>query len=263
MTLAPTILRARGVLLDLDGTVYQAGRSIPGACEAVERIRAAGVPLRFATNTTRVPRAGLVERLRGFGIAVAPDDIVTAPRVAAAWLAAHDVRRLALHVTEATAAEFAGFALDDEAPDAVVVGDLGADWSFERLNRAFRQVAAGARLVAIQKNRYWRTGDGLTLDAGPFVAAIEFASGRSATVAGKPSAPFFRGAAASMGLEAADLLVVGDDVDSDVRGAMAAGARGVLVRTGKFRPADLDAAPAPDAVVDSVADVPRLLGLGG
>ena len=262
MTSPPPILRARGVLLDLDGTVYQAGRSIPGAREAVERIRAAGLPLRFATNTTRVPRAGLVERLRGFGIRVEPSDIVTAPRLAAAWLAAHDVRRVALYVAEATTTEFAGFAVDDEAPDAVVVGDLGSGWTFERLNRAFRQVAGGARLVAIQKNRYWRTGDGLTLDAGPFVAAIEFACGGAATVAGKPSADFFRGAAASMGLEAGDLVVAGDDVWSDVRGAMAAGARGVLVRTGKFRPADLDTAPAPHAVVDSVAELPQLLGLG-
>ena len=263
MTPAGRISRVRGVLLDLDGTVYQAGRMIAGARDAVDRIRSAGLPLRFATNTTRVPRDGLVERLRGLGIHVEPADIVTAPRVAAAWLASHDVRRVALHVAEATAAEFVRFTVDDEAPDAVVAGDLGADWTFDRLNRAFRQVARGARLVAIQKNRYWRTTDGLTLDAGPFVAAIEFATGCAATVAGKPSADFFRGAAASMGLEAADLVVAGDDVDSDVRGAMAAGARGVLVRTGKFRPADLDAAPAPDAVVDSVSELPRLLGLGG
>ena len=142
-------------------------------------------------------------------------------------------------------------------------GTSATGWTFDRLNRAFRQVAGGARLVAVQKNRYWRTGDGLTLDAGPFVAAIEFASGCAATVAGKPSAEFFRAAAASMGLGTADLVVAGDDVDSDVRGAMAAGARGVLVRTGKFRPADLGGVPAPDAVVDSVADLPRLLGLGG
>ncbi len=263
MTPAGRFSRPRGVLLDLDGTVYQAGRTIAGAGEAVERIRAAGLPLRFATNTTRLPRDGLVERLRDLDIPVEPADIVTAPRVAAAWLAAHGIRRIATHVTEATAAEFGDFAVDDHAPDAVVVGDLGTGWTFERLNRAFRQVAGGARLVAIQKNRYWRTEDGLTLDAGPFVAAIEYASGCAATVAGKPSAAFFRGAAASMGLEAADLLVAGDDIDGDVRGAMATGARGVLVRTGKFRPADVEGAPAPDAVVDSVADLPRLLGLGG
>ena len=225
----------RGVILDLDGTVYEAGRLIAGAREAVDAIRRAGLPLRFATNTTRRPRGALVERLAEFGIDAAPSDIITAPRAAAAWLAARDVRRVALHVADATAPEFADFAVDERAPAAVVIGDLGAAWTFDRLNRAFRQLQGGAQFVALQKNRYWQTADGLTLDAGAFVAALEFAAGRPATVVGKPSAAFFQGAADSMGLALADVTVVGDDIDSDVRGALAAGAQGVLVRTGKFR----------------------------
>ena len=253
---------ARGVILDLDGTVYEAGRLIAGAREAVDTIRRAGLPLRFATNTTRRPRSALVEQLSALGIDAAPSDIITAPGAAAAWLAAHGVHRVALHIADATAAEFADFAVDEQAPEAVVIGDLGDAWTFDRLNRAFRQLQAGARFVALQKNRYWQTADGLTLDAGAFVAALEYAAGRPATVVGKPSAAFFQGAADSMGLALADIAVVGDDIDSDVRGAMTAGAQGVLVRTGKFRATDLDEpGPAPDAVVDSVADVPRLLGL--
>lgn len=254
----------RGVVLDLDGTVYQAGRLIPGARQAVGAIRDAGLALRFATNTTRLPRAALVERLAAFGVDAEAAEIVTAPRAAAAWLAAHGVCRVALHVAGATAKEFSAFAVEEQAPDAVVIGDLGAAWTFDRLNRAFRQVQAGAHLVALQKNRYWRTEDGLTLDAGPFVAALEYATGRTATVTGKPSGEFFAGAADSMGLPLDDLAMVGDDIASDVRGAMAAGARGVLVRTGKFRAADLEeSGGAPDAVIESIAAVPRLLGLGG
>ena len=252
----------RGVILDLDGTVYEAGRLIAGAREAVDAIRRAALPLRFATNTTRRPRGALVERLAEFGIDAAPSDIITAPRAAAVWLAARDVRRVALHIADATTAEFADFAVDERAPEAVVIGDLGAAWTFDRLNRAFRQLQAGARFVALQKNRYWQTADGLTLDAGAFVAALEYAAGRPATVVGKPSAAFFQGAADSMGLALADIAVVGDDIDSDVRGALAAGAQGVLVRTGKFRATDLETpGPVPDAVIDSVASVPRLLGM--
>jgi ribonucleotide monophosphatase NagD (HAD superfamily) len=116
----------------------------------------------------------------------------------------------------------------------------------------------------MQKNRYWRTGEGLTLDAGPFVAALEYATGREATVSGKPSAAFFTGAADSMGLALSDVVVVGDDLASDVRGAIAAGARGALVRTGKSREADLDEpGRAPDAVIRSIADLPLLLGISG
>lgn len=264
MTGAPRLSGVRGVVLDLDGTVYQAGRLIPGAGEAVAAIRDAGLALRFATNTTRLPRAALVERLAAFGVDAEAAEIVTAPRAAAAWLAAHGVRRVALHVAGATAEEFSAFAVDARAPGAVVIGDLGAAWTFDRLNRAFRQVQAGAHLVAMQKNRYWQTEDGLTLDAGPFVAALEYATGRTATVAGKPSPAFFAGAADSMGLRLGGLVMVGDDISSDVRGAMGAGARGVLVRTGKFRAADLgEPGGAPDAVIDSIAELPRLLGLRG
>ena len=254
----------RGVILDLDGTVYEAGRLIAGAHEAVDTIRRAGLTLRFATNTTRRPRSALVQALSVLGIPAKASDLVTAPRAAAAWLAAHGVRRVALHMSGETVTEFADFTIDDAAPEAVVVGDLGPGWTFERLNRAFRQLQTGAQLMAMQKNRYWQTEDGLTLDAGPFVAALEYATGQEATVAGKPSTAFFTGAADSMGLPLADLVVVGDDIDSDVRGAMAAGARGVLVRTGKFRDSDL-AGPgrAPDAVIDSVAELATLLGLAG
>ena len=254
----------RGVVLDLDGTVYEAGRLVPGAGAAIDEVRQAGLALQFATNTTRHPRRALVERLAALDIKAQASDVVTAPRAAAAWLHARGVQRVALHMAGGTVAEFSDFTVDDESPEAVVVGDLGPGWTFDRLNQAFRQVQAGAQLVAMQKNRYWRTEDGLTLDAGPFVAALEYATGQEATVAGKPSVAFFAGAADATGLPLAELVVVGDDIASDVRGALAAGAHGVLVRTGKFRASDLNGpGRAPDAIIDSIADLPRVLGLSG
>ncbi len=252
----------RGLLLDLDGTLYEADRPIPGAAEAVARLRAAGLALRYVTNTTRQPRAALVERLGSLGLPVAADELFTAPLAAAAWLAAHAVRTVALHVAPASAGEFARFTIDESSPEAVVVGDLGPAWTFERLNRAFHQLGDRATLLALQKNRYWRAADGLVLDAGPFVAALEYAAGRPAVTVGKPSAAFLETAAAGLRLPLADVALVGDDVVSDVGGALAAGARGILVRTGKFRPGDVAAAGVrPSAVIDSVAALPRLLGV--
>jgi len=252
----------RGVVLDLDGTVYDDRGLVPGAAEAIAAIRAAGVGLRFATNTSRYPRSMLVERLRGLGIAAGLDDVLTAPRAAAAWLAAEGLSRVALNVPAPTLEEFAAFAIDEENPEAAVVGDLGDDWTVDRLNRLFRQVLGGARLLAIQKNRYWLHAGALRMDAGPFVAAIEYATGAAAVVAGKPSPEFFRAAAASLGLPPAAVLVVGDDVRTEVDGARAAGALGMLVRTGKFREADLaHPAMSPRLVIDSVADLPAALGL--
>lgn len=259
----PAALRGvRGLLLDLDGTLYEPDGPVPGAAEAVVRLRAAGLALRYVTNTTRQPRAALVERLGRLGLPSAPDEIFTAPRAAVAWLEAHAVRRVALHVAAAAAGEFGRFTLDEVGPEAVVVGDLGPAWTFERLNRAFRQLGDRATLLAIQKNRHWRSAEGLVLDAGPFVAALEYASGRSAVTVGKPSAAFLEAAAGGLGLPLADVALVGDDIVSDVGGALAAGARGVLVRTGKFRPGDAEAAGVrPTAVIDSVAALPGLLGL--
>ena len=114
--------------------------------------------------------------------------------------------------------------------------------------------------MAIHKNRYWKTADGLTLDAGPFVAALEYASGQCATVIGKPSRTFFETAAGSMGLGLGDVAMVGDDLESDVAGAQAAGATGILVRTGKFQETELERSLVrPDYVIDSVAALPGIL----
>ena len=175
----------RGVVLDLDGTVYDDRGLMPGAAEAVMAIRSARLGLRFATNTSRYPRGALVERLRS-GVHAGLDDVITAPRAAASWLADHGLTRISLHVAAATVEEFAAFAIDERSPQAVVLGDLGDGWSVERLNRVFRHVLGGARLLAIQKNRYWMRSGSLCLDAGPFVAAIEYATGVTAFVAGKP-----------------------------------------------------------------------------
>ncbi len=256
------IASVRGVVLDLDGTVYDDGGLIEGAADAIAAVRAAGLGLKFATNTSRHPRGTLIERLRRQGVDAAPDDIFTAPRAAAAWLADHGMTRVSLHVSPTTVEEFSRFAIDEQKPEAVVVGDLGDDWTVERLNRVFRHVIGGARLVAIQKNRYWTRGGALCLDAGPFVAAIEYATDTSAVVTGKPSAEFFWAASAALGLAPAEIVVVGDDVRTDVRGAQSAGARGVLVKTGKFRATDLDDPEVtPDLTLDDIGQLPAALCL--
>ena len=249
----------KGVLLDLDGTVCQKGRLISGAFEAIGAIRKKGVPLRFVTNTTRKSRDAIVTQLRGFGLDVQTNDVFTAPVAAVRWLQKNHSQCVALHVADETISEFSDFSIDDASPQVIVVGDLGPAWTFERLNVAFRQLQSGASFVALQKNRYWRTDGGLTLDAGPFIAALEYASGCEATVVGKPSAQFFETAVASMGLSVADTVMVGDDFNSDVHGSTSLGGGGVLVRTGKFRPSDLDGhEDTPDAVIDSIAELPAI-----
>lgn len=254
----------KGVLLDLDGTLYVADTVLPGAAETVRELREKGTPYRFITNTTRVDRSGLVARLARFGIPAGEDELFTAPVAAARWLRGRRIRRLALYLPEAVRSEFTDFETSAEMPEAVVVGDLGEAWTFGLLNRAFHQLMDGAVLVALQKNRFWRTSGGLALDAGPFVAALEYASNVAATVVGKPTPEFFHLAADALGVPHETVIVLGDDLESDVGGAQRAGLRGVLVRTGKFREETLQTSGIePDCILDSVADLPRLLQQSG
>jgi phospholysine phosphohistidine inorganic pyrophosphate phosphatase len=226
-------------------------------------LRRRGLPFLFTTNTTRRPRTALAARLQEMGIAARPEEILSAPAAAARWLREQGVRRAQLLLAAATHEEFAGIESVDRDPEAVVVGDLGDGWTFPLLNQAFRNLMAGARLLAIQRNRYWQTDGGLALDAGPFVAALEYGSGQTATLVGKPSPAFFAAAARELGLPPERIAVVGDDLDSDVAGARAAGLLGVAVRTGKYRPQDEDRARrSADAVLDSIAAVPEWVGSG-
>ena len=250
---------AAACVVDLDGTLYHGDRPIPGASAAISALRAAGVPLCFATNTTRRPRSALVDRLHRMGIEVRPEELHTAPVAAAAWLRERQARRVSLLLAEATFEEFTAFELAHDQPDYVVVGDLGDEWTFEVLNRAFRALLAGAGLVAIHKNRSWDPGGGLQLDAGPFVAALEYASGIEAVLVGKPSVAFFESAARALGVSRDRVAVVGDSVINDVVGGQQAGCLGVAVRTGSFREEDLDQLDRPpDAILDSDCRPPRL-----
>lgn len=251
-----------GLLIDLDGTVYQGRELLPGASTAIERLRAAELPLLFTTNTSRKSRRDILDFLRGLGLEVETEEVFSAPVAAAEWLAERGVQRIQLLLPRSTHADFDGFDITDVDPDMVLVGDLGSEFTFERLNAAFRSLRGGAGLVAVHRNRFWLPEGGPTLDAGPFVAALEYAARTEATLVGKPSAAFFRTAAARTGVPLDRLAVVGDDVESDVIGARAAGLQSIQVRTGKFDPtrhAELLPQERPHLVVDSLAVLPDLL----
>jgi HAD superfamily hydrolase (TIGR01458 family) len=256
--------RPSAFLLDLDGTLYTDHGPIPGAVEALAELRRRGVPFRCVTNTTRRSRRLLAERLAGYGFAVEPVEIITAVMSGVALLGSRGVQRVAAYVAPETLEDFVAFDLASARPEAVVVGDLGEGWDFERLNRAFHQLMDGAELLALQRDRYWLKGDALALDAGPFVAALEYATGKSALLCGKPSAAFYGAALASLPQAAAarprDVVMVGDDLWGDVEGAQQAGLTAWMVRTGKFRE-DVVAASGivPDRILGSVAEVPGLL----
>ena len=255
-----------GLLIDIDGVLTLSWQPIDGAADAVRRLRDAGIAMRFVTNTTSISRAEVALRLDAAGMEAPIDDVLTAPVATAAWIATtHPDARCYLVNHGDLSTDLAGISVvgPDEPADLVLLGGAGPEFSYGALNRALGLILEGAPLVAMHHNRYWRTSDGFALDTGGFVAALEQAAGVTATVVGKPSPAFFATALAELGLDAPSAAMVGDDVESDVLAAQAAGIRGVLVRTGKYRPEAVEAADGvPHRTVASFADVPALLGLG-
>jgi phospholysine phosphohistidine inorganic pyrophosphate phosphatase len=252
----------RGILFDMDGVLYNSEDPIQGAAEAVAWVQARNIPHLFVTNTTSRGRDALVEKLERFGIRTNQSRILTPCTTAANWLREHAGGYAAMFVTTKARVEFQGVAcLPEEAEtgaEYVVIGDLGDAWNFRTLNRAFRLLHSNseATLIALGMTKFWLAHDGLRLDVAPFIAAIEHATGRKALVFGKPDRRFFHAAVERLGLPAHEIVMIGDGIETDVEGAQDAGLKGVLVRTGKFRDSDLQGCVIPDAVLDSIADLP-------
>ena len=251
------IAGVRGALLDIDGTLLHGDAAIPGAARTIGALRSRGIPFRLTTNTTRRPRAAIADVLRQAGIQVDASEILLPASLAARRIVASGRPRAGLLVPEPSRCDFDGVIVDESRPDWVVVGDLGRGFTFDRLNQAFYWLRDGARLIALQKNRYWSAGDeGILLDAGPFVAALEYAAGVTAELVGKPSPAFFELALAEIGLPAGEVVSVGDSLDNDCFGAARVGCRTILLRTGVFEEDSLATSEVkPDRVLDSIAEL--------
>lgn len=247
---------ARGALVDVDGTLLVGDEPVPGASAFLDRLRGRGLRFRLTTNTTRMSIGAVAARVRRAGIRVDAADIL-APSILARRRILESGRSGAGFLVAAEAlVDFEGVREDIARPDWVVVGDLGRGFTWDRLNEAFRWLRQGAGLIALQKNRYWNAGaDGWVLDAGPFVSALEYATGVAAEVVGKPARRFFDLALAELGLPAEAVVVVGDDAETDGAGGAAAACRTALVRTGKYSASSGAGGFRPDLVVDSVADL--------
>ncbi|MEM1363409.1 MAG: TIGR01458 family HAD-type hydrolase, partial [Pseudomonadota bacterium] len=242
----------RGVLLDISGVLIEGGHALPGALEAVEELDRAGLPHCYLTNTTQKDKAAVCKQLEACGFPVDPDLVLTPAGAAIDWLTEHGLSaHLLIH--PGLAADFAR--LPESGDRAVVMGDAGQGFTYDALNQAFRMLDGGAPFLALAHNRVFRDADGgLSLDTGAFVTALEYASGTTATVLGKPAPAFFATGAAALGLRLRDCAMIGDDAESDVAGALRAGAGAAyLTKTGKYHPGQPDTDPAPTATVADVS----------
>ena len=260
----PGALAVDGLLLDMDGVLTVSTQPLPGAAEAVARVRAAGLPVRILTNTTAYTRAQIGAGLRERGFAVADHEVLTAPVAAAAYLQAHHAGARVFVLGDAQHDDLRALHRVGlhERPDVVLVSGADDSFTFDTLTVVLRALLDGVPLVAMHKNLTWMTREGERLDAGAYLLGLERAAHRDAVVTGKPAPEFFGAGLESLGLPAARAAMVGDDIVNDVLAAQAAGITGVLVRTGKYRAERVAAAPGRAAhEIGAITDLPALLGL--
>lgn len=253
-----------GLLLDMDGVISMSSRALPGAAEAVVRLRAAGLPTIIVSDTTGFSRAQLGAALRAAGFPFADEDVLTAAVAAGTYLREKRPGARVFLLGDARPDDLDGVHLVgiDERPEVVLVSGADDSFTFAAFNRLLRLARDGVELVAMHRNLTWMTGEGENMDAGAYLLGLEAASGREALVIGKPAPSFFGAGLEALGLPGERVAMVGDDVENDVLAAQTLGVTGVLVRTGKFRDDSLArASGTPDHVVDSIADVAELLGV--
>jgi HAD superfamily hydrolase (TIGR01458 family) len=249
------------ILFDLDGVLYESSKTIVGAADTINWFNKNNIPHLFLTNTTSKSRLELVKKLADLGIESKKEDFLTPPVAATQWLQTNNFNNIAVFVPETTKEEFSDFNLitdENHDVDAVVIGDLGEQWTFNIMNQIFRILINNAKikLIALGMTRYWRTATGLQLDVGPMIKAFEYATGIDAIVTGKPAKEFFQAAVTLLGTQD-NIVMIGDDIRGDIEASQHAGLKAIQVRTGKFTEQDLELGITPDAVLESIAFLPE------
>ena len=248
----------KGVLFDLDGVFYVGNELISGGNETLAWLRKQGIKYQFITNNTTLSRSALVVKLKGLGLNIKEDELLSANYAGVLQLEKMGLKRCRLILTKAAQKDYPPNVLKD--PEAIVIGDIGNSWDYDLLNELMNQILGGAELIALHKGRYFQTEIGLQLDSGAFVAALEHATGKKAQIVGKPSQAFFEMGSSLLGSKPNELLMVGDDLVNDIQGAQDAGYQAVLVQTGKYREALVKQSDiSPDGIIPSIAELPSYL----
>lgn len=247
---------SKAFLFDLDGVFYISNRLIEGGNKTITHLRSKQIPFRFVTNTTTLSRRKLWEKLSGLGLDLLESEIISANYAGVLYLNQQQATSCKLILQENAKADYLRFNLQSEHPEYIVIGDIGNTWSYELMNELMNNVLKGSQILALHKGRYFQTDEGLTIDAGAFVAGIEYVTQQNAIVIGKPTASFFELAASQFNCHPHEITMVGDDLINDIQGAQQMGYQTVLVKTGKYRDKLFKTSPIrPDFLIESIASL--------
>ncbi|MFX1346474.1 MAG: HAD-IIA family hydrolase [Promethearchaeota archaeon] len=249
----------KGILTDIDGTLYFKGVPIPGAVETLLKLREIGLKFLFFTNTDSKSPKTVLEILKQYGFTIDEQEIFTPIIALKEYLSKYPDKRSFFLTTTEVEKEFQGFPelRGSEIPEFVIIGDFHDNWDVHRLNKAFKFVLKGAKLLGTQGNWYYldRKGEPV-LDTGSFVHMIAKAAKTEPVIFGKPSKEYFLLALKKLKLESDEVLVVGDDIESDIQGALNAGIKGILVKTGKGQFFESDKSQiTPFKIIDSFSSL--------
>lgn len=247
----------KGFLIDIDGVLYVGTERIPGAIKAINYLKKNNIPFLLVTNTTRKSRYSLQSYLYSMGFRVNIDQIYSATYSARQWLIEHKVNSIYLVLRGDGYREFKDFRVTANNPEYIVIGDLGEDITYSKLNHSFQLIMSGAKILALQKNRYWNNGNELVIDAGAIVSALEFATGKRAIIVGKPQKSFFRIAIKALNISSQNIAIIGDDIETDIKGGNQLGLFTIAVKTGKYSKEAIENSKIkPELIMQSIADLP-------
>ena len=227
-------IKTKALLIDLEGVVYQDGHTIPGSVSFIRYLDKINFPYLFLTNTTTMPRKDISKKLSRFGLQIDLEKIITPLISTQNYLKKNRISSIALYCNKRCKDDFIGFDINYQSPDAVIIGDLYKKFSWTKLNEIFNISLRANKLIAFHKNKTGTRKGLLGLDLGPFVKALEYALGKNFILMGKPNKNFFQTAIDQLGMRPKDILMIGDDINVDIRGAQQINLQTCLVKTGKY-----------------------------
>lgn len=252
-------MNIKAVFFDLDGTLYFKQKAIEGAIETVDYLKSKGYICRFLTNTDSKKPSHILDRVKNLGFNIELDEIFTPVTASVKFLKCNKEAKIYALVSDNIINEYEEFNIGLENVDYIIIGDCRDKVSYDNLNKAFKLIGENTEILALQKGKYFYDNTGKNLDTGAFVAMMEYATGKSSKVLGKPSESFFNILLQDLNLNPSEVLIIGDDILTDIVGANNIGSMGALVKTGKYiDQVKLDVG-TPDLVLDSVADLMRYL----
>ena len=255
------ITNVKGLLIDLEGVLYSDNKLIPGSIDVIKKLRKHNLKLRFLTNTTTTPRNLIINKLQDFGFNIQEEEIFTPIIATKNYLRDNKVNKIALVTNIEIIEEFNDYEITQKNPDVVIMGDIYKDFKWEILDRIFKLVyIENSALIALHQNKYCIRDNKISLDLGPFVKAIEYSSGKKSILMGKPEKNFFDLAVKDLDIINDNILMIGDDITSDIEGSINANLKAIQVKTGKFQEKDLKYPTQPHYRIESINDLPTLLG---